>query len=146
MTRKHDLEFKRQRARDRKAKHQKLEQEPIVISDSEEDENDEGFVRVPRYVKIELFRVLGSFQASPTHGVIISDRLRDPRREPLDSYIHTIRDQAHSIQDLCVSLGTVDTPLSEANRASFRVFADALEGFAHRVREAVADPAPEHLV
>jgi hypothetical protein len=146
MTRKHDLEFKRQRAKDRRHKHQRLEQEPIVISDSEGEENEEGFVRVPRYVKRELFRILNSFQASPTKGVFVSERLRDPRHDKLDDYVNEIRDHAHGISDLSIQLGCADTPLSGPDREAFARFAETLEQFARRIRDAISDPVPEHLV
>ena len=146
MTRKHDLEFKRQRSKDRKQKHQRLEREPIVISDSEGEENEEGFVRVPKYVKPELFRILNSFQASPTKGVFISDRLRDPRYDQLDTYINELRDHAHGITDLSIQLGCADTPLSGQDRKAFASLAETLEQLARRIRDAISDPVPEHLV
>lgn len=146
MTRKHELEFKRQRGKDRRQKHQRLEQEPIVISDSEGEENEEGFVRVPRYVKPELFRILNSFQASPTKGVFISDQLRDPRYDQLDTYLNEVREHAHGITDLSIQLGCADTPLSGQDREGFARLAETLEQLARRIRDAISDPVPEHLV
>jgi hypothetical protein len=145
MTRKRNLDLKRQRATERDIKQQRLDSALIVISDSDEDEEPEGFVRVGRYVKPELFRVLNSFQASPTKGVFVSDRLRDPRRDPLDGYIGEIRDHAHGITDLTIQLGCADTPLSAADREAFTRFAETLERLAQRIRDATSDPVPRHL-
>ena len=145
MTRKRNLDLKRQRARERDIKQQRLESALIVISDSDE-EQEEGFVRVARYVKPELFRVLNSFQASPTKGVFVSERLRDPRYDPLDGYISEIRDDAHGITDLSIQLGCADTPLTGADREAFTRFADTLEKLARRIRDATSDPVPQHLV
>ena len=145
MTGKRNLDLKRQRSRERDIKQQRLDSSLIVISDSDE-EQEEGFVRVARYVKPELFRILNSFQASPTKGVFVSDRLRDPRRDPLDGYINEIRDNAHGIADLSIQLGRADTPLSGADREAFARFAETLEKLARRIREATSDPVPQHLV
>lgn len=145
MTRKRNLDLKRQRARERDIKQQRLESALIVISDSDDEPEEEGFVRVGRYVKPELFRVLNSFQASPSKGVFISDRLRDPRYDRLDEYVHEIRDHAHGITDLSIQLGCADTPLSGADREAFARFAETLEKLARRVRDAISDPVPEHL-
>ncbi len=145
MTRKRNLDLKRQRARERDIKQQRLDSALIVISDSDE-EQEEGFVRVARYVKPELFRVLNSFQASPTKGVFVSERLRDPRYDPLDGYISEIRDDAHGITDLSIQLGCADTPLSGADRQAFTRFAETLETLARRIRDATSDPVPQHLV
>ena len=148
MTRKHDLDFKRQRGKARDLKHQRLEREPIVISDDEDgdDDGESGFVCVARYVKPELFRVLNSFQASQSKGVFVSERLRDPRRDPLDGYISEIRDHAHGITDLSIQLGCADTPLSGADRDAFTRFAETLERLARRIRDATCDPVPQPLV
>lgn len=148
MTRKRNLDLKRQRARERDIKQQRLDSALIVITDSDEEqeESEEGFVRVARYVKPELFRVLNSFQASPTKGVFVSDRLRDPRYDSLDSYINDIRDNAHGITDLSIQLGCADTPLSGADREAFTRFAETLETLARRIRDATSDPVPQHLV
>jgi hypothetical protein len=144
MTRRCETNLKRQRARERDTKQQRLDSALIVIADS--DDEPEGFVCVPRYVKAELFRILNSFQASPTKGVFVSDRLRDPRYDPLDAYISEVRDNAHCITDLSIQLGCADTPLSGADREAFARFAETLERLARRIRDATSDPVPQHLV
>jgi hypothetical protein len=149
MTRKHDLEFKRQRGRARDLKHQRLEREPIVISDDEGDgdeDAEEGFVRVARYVKPELFRILNSFQISEGKGIYVSEKFRDPRYDALDGYLPQMLDQATGITALSQQLGVADTPLSARDREAFARFAATLESLARRTREAIADPVPEHLV
>lgn len=153
MTRKRNLDLKRQRARERDIKQQRLDSGLIVITDSDEDQNtpedEEGFVRVvpvPRYVKPELKRVLHSFQVPLNRGIHISERFRNPSHDRLEDYLPTVLDHTHDLLSLLTRLGLADDPLTDGDREAFSRFATTLESLARRTREAIAVPPPDHLV
>lgn len=152
MTRKRNLDLKRQRARERDIKLQRLDSDLIVISDSDDepgDQEEEGFVRVvptPRYVKPELKRVLHSFQALARRGVYISESLRNPSHDALEDYLPAVLDHTHDLSALLTRLGHAEDPLTNSDREAFAKFATTLESLARRTREAIAVPPPDHLV
>lgn len=137
----HKTNIKRQRTREREIKQQQMDSEPIIISDSEHDE-EEGFVRVARHVKPELKRILHSFQADENNVVFISEQLRNPRYDKLSDYIAQLNPPAHNVRQLLTEIGASDTPLSKQNRTDFTRFAHTLESLARRIRSTVADQAP----
>lgn len=152
MTRKRNLDLKRQRARERDIKQQRLDSELIVITDSDDepgDQEEEGFVQVvqvPRYVKPELKRVLHSFQALTRRGVYISENLRNPLHDNLEDYLLNLPEPAHDISALLIQVGHCGDPLTDRDREAFAKFATTLESLARRTREAISVPPPDHLV
>lgn len=90
--------------------------------------------------KVELHRVLNSFQSSQDFGVYVCEAFRDPRQHYIDDYWAEVEREALGIHDLRKHLGRTTAPLSDDARRQLYQFARLLERLAKRIDRVVTAP------
>lgn len=90
-------------------------------------------------LKKELHHILNCFMLKDKHpnSLHISERFKDPRYNNLKDYMHTIRREVVSVQDIRKSIGRLDEPISRECTERFRQLQGLLGNIADRIGNVV---------